>query len=79
MLFQLRLFEGKSVGQKPNKVINFTWYTCQGNPIGFTEHKIVYAGNFANFQLLERHFEGRESTRDYGYGRGFEPIYLGSI
>lgn len=31
------------------------------------------------FLLLQRHFQGRESTRDYGFGRGFEPIIVGAV
>ena len=79
MIFELRLFAGKAIGHKPDKVIIFTWWTCQANPIDFSDRRAVYAGNFQSMELLRRHFYGRESTRDYGYGRGYEPIIVGAV
>ena len=60
----------------PKRTVIFTHYGCSGNPIGYAEDLIR---GFDRFQLLEKHFEGVESTRDYGYGVGYEPIIVGSV
>lgn len=79
MIYVLRLFYGKAIGKKPDKVIKFTWWTCRGNPIAYADRQAMYRGNFQSMELLQRHYHGRESTRDYGFGRGFEPIMVGSV
>ena len=77
MIFQLRLFTGNATGHKPDRIVHFTSNKCQNNPIGYAD-QLALSGNFQSMQLLERHFEGREADRDYGYGRGFEPVIVGS-
>ena len=83
MIYELRLFDGRVTGGKPNKVVKFTWWSCQGNCIGHAD-RLSFQGNggsggFRSMQLLERHFHGPEVNRNYGYGRGYEPIIVGSV
>ena len=79
MIFELRLFKQEATLCKPDVVIVFTWWGCRGNPIDHADRQSVYRGNFRSMELLQRHFAGRESTRNYGYGRGYEPIMVGSV
>ena len=79
MIFELRLFRGNATHQKPDRVIIFTWWTCRGNPIDYADRQSIYLGNYQSMELLQRHFHGRESIRNYGYGRGYEPVIVGTV
>jgi hypothetical protein len=79
MIFVLRLFKDGAICQKPTKTIKFTWWTCKGNPIDYADRKAIYAGNFRSMELLQQHFQGRQANADYGYGKGLEPIMVGSV
>ena len=74
MIYELRMFSNDK--KKARKTVIFTHYGCSGNPIGYSEDLMR---GFDRFQLLERHFYGCESIRNYGYGVGYEPIIVGSI
>ena len=76
MIFEVRVFKGKS--RKPAKIVKFTWWTCKGNSIGHADRIALRAGA-DHLQLLERHFQGVLATHNYGYGRGYEPICVGSV
>ena len=80
MIFELRLFKAKRYVPyiKPGKVVKFTTCTCNGNAVGYAD-RVALSSRFDTMQLLERHFYGPEAKRDYGYGRGYEPIMVGSI
>lgn len=74
MIYELRI--SRQEGTPKQQTVKFTHFTCNGKPI---QHAERLMSGFDRFQLLERHFEGREATRDYGYGRGYEPIIVGSV
>jgi hypothetical protein len=83
--------KGKGVKKVPgttrnqhDKEIVFTWWTCRGNPIAHAERLAMRGdgkgdGGFAYFDLTQRHYQGLEAGRDYGFGRGHEPIICGAI
>ena len=73
MIYELRLFD---FGKDKPFIMSFTDEVCRGKPVQYAES--LMAG-FDRFQLLEKHFDGPESTKDYGYGVGYEPIMVGSV
>ena len=79
MIYELRLFKGNAIHHQADKVVKFTHHGCNGNPIQHADRLAIYKGNFQSMELLERHFYGRESTRNYGWGIGYEPIIVGSV
>ena len=76
MIFELRL--KRAFGTPATKTVKFTSHTCGDNPVGWIDTHF-HTGWFDFFELLERHFQGFESTRDYGFGKGYEPIMVGCI
>jgi hypothetical protein len=76
MIPELRLFKGHAIGHKPVKVHRFTWWTCKGNPLDYAD-RLAIPSPCRSMQLLQRHYNGRMA--DYGYGRGYEPIMVGTI
>ena len=73
MIYELRL-KRKYGAPKTLKLI-FTDHTCKGRPIAYADRKSC---NYDSMELLQRHFSGYEKNRDYGYGRGYEPIIVGA-
>ena len=73
MIYELRLFD---FGKDKPFIMRFNEEQCCGKSCHYAEK---FMSGFDRFQLLEKHFDGPESTRDYGYGVGYEPIMVGSV
>ena len=69
-MYELRL--RKDTGE--TETIRFTDQDCESSP---GAHADRLSRGWDDFELLEFHETGPESSRDYGYGKGFEPILVG--
>ncbi len=77
MIYELKLWKSEfpKYTEKPKKIIRFTDYGSKGRAIQHGE-SIARKGGFGKMALSELNFG---STKDHGYGKGREPIIVGSV
>ncbi len=62
-----------------NQKVKFTDYTYEGVGTSLMVYTDKLILGFERFELLIKHYYGAESTKDYGYGVGYEPLIVGSV